>query len=215
MSARRSRIIFGGLLGLVGLVGCGASAGEGEGRAAVVFADNCGVCHGPSGQGNPSIAAPAIAGLPEWYVLHQLTKYREGARGAHADDVEGLRMRPMARTLEERDVGPVAAYVAILPPVAPDRTLQGNAEAGKALYATCQACHGADGKGVEAMKAPPIAQLDDWYIATSLRKFKSGVRGTNPKDVTGAQMRPMALSLKDDAAIEDVIAHIATLSGGQ
>jgi cytochrome c oxidase subunit 2 len=212
MSARRwiLMLVAGTTLG-----GCGAAAGAGEGRAAVVFNDNCGVCHGAAGEGTPSIAAPAIAGLPVWYVSAQLNKFRDGIRGAHADDAEGLRMRPMSRTLEVRDVEPIAAYVAALPPVAPDRTLPGDAEAGKAAYATCSACHGADGKGNEALKAPPIAQLDDWYISTQLYKFKSGVRGVNPKDVTGGQMRPMALTLKDDKAVADVIAHIATLSGGK
>lgn len=197
------------------LGGCGAAAGEGEGRAAVVFRDNCGVCHGANGEGTPSIAAPAIAGLPVWYVSAQLNKFRDGIRGAHADDVEGLRMRPMSRTLEARDVEPIAAYVASLAKVSPDRTLPGDAEAGKAAYAPCTACHGADGAGNEALKAPPIAQLDDWYITAQLYKFKAGVRGVNPKDVTGGQMRPMALTLKDDKAVADVVAHIGTLSGGK
>lgn len=194
---------------------CGAAAGEGENRSKVVFEDNCGVCHGKQGAGNPDIGAPAIAGLPGWYVSAQLAKFRGGIRGAHADDAEGLRMRPMSRTLEERDVEPVAAYVASLPQVAPDRTLPGDAAAGKVAYTPCTACHGPDGKGNEALKAPPIVQLDDWYIQRQLYKFKAGIRGVNPKDVTGGQMRPMALTLKDDKAVADVIAHIATLSGGK
>jgi len=211
MTASRSLLM---LVCSLALGACGASAGEGEGRAAVVFADNCGVCHGPSGQGNPTIGAPSIAGLPAWYVSAQLGKFRDGIRGAHAADLEGLRMRPMSRTIEQRDVEPVAAYVASLPVQAPDRSIHGDAEKGKALYATCTACHGADGKGMEALKAPPIVQLDDWYIASQIRKFKGGIRGANPKDVTGAQMAPMAATLKDDQAVADVIAHIATLSGG-
>jgi cytochrome c553 len=196
------------------LTGCGAAAGQGEGRAEVLFADNCGPCHGVGGEGNPSIAAPAIAGLPEWYVLAQLTKFRDGIRGAHADDTEGLRMRPMARTLLPEDVAPISAYVAALTPVAPDHVVSGDADAGKALYATCAACHGADGKGNQALNAPPIATMDDWYLRSQLGKFRSGVRGANPKDVTGLQMRPMAMTLKDDKAVSDVVAHIATLSGG-
>lgn len=211
MNARRWMLI---LAGCATLAGCGRAAGQGEGRPAVVFADNCGVCHGPQGEGRPDIQAPAIAGLPVWYVKAQLGKFRDGIRGAHADDVEGLRMRPMSRTIVAEDVDPVAAYVAALPAVPPDTTLHGNAEAGKALYATCAACHGPDGKGMEALNAPPIAQLDDWYLATQIHKFKSGVRGANPKDVTGAQMRPMAATLKDDQAVADVVAHLRSLSGG-
>ncbi|HMV65822.1 MAG TPA: c-type cytochrome [Myxococcota bacterium] len=212
MSARRFILL---LAAAATLEACGAAAGTGDGRAAVIFKDNCGVCHGAEGQGTPSIGAPAIAGLPVWYVSAQLNKFRDGIRGAHADDEEGLRMRPMARTLEVRDVEPVAAYVASLAPAAPDRELPGNAEAGKASYTPCLACHGPDGKGNEALKAPPIVQLDDWYIQRQLHKFRSGIRGVNPKDVTGGQMRPMALTLKDEQAISDVIAYVGTLSGGK
>lgn len=212
MSFRRSMLI---LAGCAALSGCGAAAGQGDARASVVYADNCGVCHGPEGKGNPSIAAPAIAGLPVWYVQAQLTKFRDGIRGAHADDVEGLRMRPMSRTIEADDVATVAAHVASLTPDAPDHTiLNGNAESGKALYATCAACHGPEGKGMEALGSPPIVQLDDWYLASSIRKFKTGIRGSNPKDTTGATMRPMAATLKDDQAVADVVAHLRTLSGG-
>lgn len=211
MGARRWMML---LAGSAMLGGCGAAAGQGEGRAKVVFQDNCGVCHGPSGQGNPDIAAPAIAGLPKWYVQAQLVKFRTGVRGAHADDAEGLRMRPMSRTIEETDVEPIAGYVASLPAHAPDRGMHGDAEAGKALYITCTACHGVDGSGMEALKSPPIAQLDDWYIASAIQKFKSGVRGAAPGDITGMQMAPMAKTLKTDDDIANVIAHIATLTGG-
>jgi cytochrome c oxidase subunit 2 len=98
---------------------------------------------------------------------------------------------------------------------APDRELAGDAKAGEALYAPCLACHGPDGKGQELLKAPPIVQLDDWYIASTLRKFRSGVRGANPRDITGMQMAPMAKTLKTDDDIVNVVAYIGTLSGGQ
>jgi cytochrome c oxidase subunit 2 len=211
---RAQRLIL-WLAGSVLLGACGASAGQGEDRAEVIFADNCGVCHGPSGQGNASIAAPVIAGLPQWYVEAQLGKFRDGIRGAHADDAEGLRMRPMSRTILPKDVTPVAAYVASMSLKAPDRELAGDAKAGEALYAPCLACHGPDGKGQELLKAPPIVQLDDWYIASTLRKFRSGVRGANPRDITGMQMAPMAKTLKTDDDIVNVVAYIGTLSGGQ
>jgi hypothetical protein len=47
---------------------------------------------------------------------------------------------------------------------------------------------------------------------TQLKNFKSGVRGTNPQDITGAQMRPMSMILADEQAMKDVIAYIQTLS---
>ena len=192
---------------------CGSAAGQGDARGPVVFADNCAPCHGYAGEGKPSIATPAIAGLPSWYVEAQLGKFRGGMRGAHVDDAPGLRMRPMARALDEEDVSRIAAHVGSMPVQTPDRSAvpHGDAEAGKALYATCTACHGPEGKGNEQLNAPPIAQLDDWYMVTQLHNFKHGLRGAADGDITGAQMRPMAMTLADDQAVADVVAYISTL----
>lgn len=174
----------------------------------------CVSCHGADGTGTPSIQAPAIAGLPAWYVEAQLVKFRTGARGAHPDDLEGLRMRPMSRQMmDDGEVKAVSAYVATLTPKKAPASLQGgDAAAGASAFAACVACHGANGLGNEALKAPPIAGQHDWYLLAQLKKFKGGIRGTNPKDVTGGQMRPMALTLADEQAMKNVVAHISTLA---
>ncbi len=173
----------------------------------------CVQCHGEGGAGDASIGAPPIAGLDAWYVESQLLKFRSGARGAHADDEAGLRMRPMARTLaSDADVKTVASYVAAMPRTTPAVTLHGgDASKGQAAFQTCVACHQQNGQGNQQLSAPPIAGAADWYLLAQLKKFKSGVRGTGPGDATGALMRPMALSLVDEQAMKDVIAHIATL----
>lgn len=175
---------------------------------------SCIACHGAAGEGNASIAAPNIAGLPAWYVEAQLVKFRTGVRGAHPDDLEGLRMRPMSRQLaNEAEVKRVAEYVASLPLVKQAKTLEGgDATAGAAAYATCLACHGPNGAGNEALKAPPIAGQADWYLFAQLKKFKAGIRGANPKDTSGGTMRPMAMTLADEQAMKNVLAHISTLS---
>jgi cytochrome c553 len=117
----------------------------------------------------------------------------------------------MARQLiKEEDLLAVSKTVSKLPKVKSANTLHGDATAGKATYALCQACHGANGEGNKAMKAPPLNQLPDWYIVAQLEKFKSGIRGTNPKDVEGKQMAPMAKNL-DKKAMEDVATYISTL----
>jgi cytochrome c553 len=174
----------------------------------------CAQCHGDDGAGSSETLAPAIAGLPAWFVTGQLQKFRSGGRGTHYDDISGMRMRPMSMWLRsDEDVANVAAYVTSLPKVQAARTLTGgNAEAGKQRYLPCTACHGANGEGNQALNAPPLAGGSDWYQLTSLQKFKSGVRGTNPKDTTGMLMRPMSMTLADDQAMLDVIAYIATLA---
>ena len=174
----------------------------------------CKACHGSDGLGQEFIASPSIAGLPAWYVEAQLMKFRTGVRGAHPDDYEGLRMRPMSQQMMDvGEVKAVSAYVATLTPRKMPQTLKGgDAAAGAASYKVCLACHGPDGKGNEALKAPPIAGQHDWYLFSQLKKFKGGIRGTNPRDVTGAQMRPMAMLLPDEQAMKNVLAHISTLT---
>jgi cytochrome c553 len=173
----------------------------------------CQNCHGLDGAGNTKLAAPAIAGLPQWYVERQLDKFRTGIRGAHPDDLEGLRMRPMSRQMKTEDeVRAVAAYVAAMPKKVADPSVEGgDAAAGAASYAVCLACHGADGKGNQQMNAPPLVGQHDWYLVAQLKKFKGGLRGANPKDITGGQMRPMSMTLADEQAMKNVVAHIQTL----
>lgn len=88
----------------------------------------------------------------------------------------------------------------------------GDATKGKALYATCGACHGANAEGMEALNAPKLAGQEAWYLTRQLQNFKAGIRGTNPKDIYGMQMAPMAQTLPNDQAIEDVVAYILTLA---
>jgi len=180
-------------------------------RGREVF-QTCVPCHQQDGSGNSEIGAPNIAGMNAWYVQEQLEKFRAGTRGAHFSDFEGMRMRPMALSLASADdVRLVAQYVGTLPPARHATSLPGDAQAGAALFATCSACHGDNGAGNQDLKAPRIAGVDDWYLATQLRKFRSGVRGTNPKDREGRLMRPMARTLADEDAVRNVVAYVGTL----
>lgn len=197
------------------LSACAEQAPVGVERGEALF-ESCTACHGDQGQGNQEYGAPAIAGLDAQYVETQLEHFRAGARGAHPDDREGMRMRPMVQTLRhDGDLESVAAYVASLPAPRPDATLSGgDASRGQAIFATCAECHGADGAGNPERSAPRLAGSSDWYLLTQLTKFRAGIRGADPRDATGATMRPMAMSLADEQAMRDVVAYIATLSGG-
>ncbi|MBW2314525.1 MAG: cytochrome c [Deltaproteobacteria bacterium] len=174
----------------------------------------CTQCHGAEGQGNPDIEAPAIAGLPGWYVLSTIQKFKSGGRGMHPEDYAGMRMRPMSLTLRnDDDVTHVAAYVAGLPASQPVPLLEGgDATRGAALYAPCIACHMPDGSGSAALNAPPLQNASDWYLLGQLKKFKGGIRGSNPLDPFGALMVGMSQMLADEQAMKDVIAHIMTLA---
>jgi cytochrome c oxidase subunit 2 len=195
------------------VVALAAPAVRADERGAELFG-LCAQCHGASGEGNQMFGAPRIAGLPAWFVQGQLMKFRAGLRGKHFDDIEGMRMRPMALTLRsDADVDAVAAYVASLPPVVPAATIEGgDAARGAAGYAVCASCHGQRGEGSQEQSAPPLAGMSDWYLLSSTQKFKDGTRGSNMADMSAVMMRPMAMGIADQQAMKDIIAYIATFS---
>ena len=219
--ARASRVLSAVVaLGLATALPVGADEVGGSGVAVADLVRGealfslCAHCHGSEGLGNPDVEAPAIAGLPGWYVQATLLKFRAGGRGRHPEDFAGMRMRPMSLSLRsEDDVSHVAAYVSSLSPTKPAPLLQGgDATRGAALYAVCIACHMPDGSGNPALGAPPLRHASDWYLLAQLKKFKGGIRGTSPLDPTGALMVGMSQTLADEQAMKDVIAHIMTLA---
>ena len=176
----------------------------------------CTVCHGVDGNGNPAIKAPKIAGLAPWYVEAQLNAFRAGWRGTDPADAPGHEMRPVATALpNEAALARAVAYVANFPSIPPPVTIEGDAARGATLYAACAACHGAAGEGNEPLGAPALAGQNDWYLATQIRNYRDGRRGTHPDDARGATMRPFVAALVDDAAIADLVAYVrfVTLQG--
>jgi len=81
---------------------------------------------------------------------------------------------------------------------------------GQAQFAVCGACHGSQGEGNQMLSAPRLAGQSGWYLKRQLKNFKHGLRGTDSGDSYGAQMAPMAATLADDTAIENVVAYIGT-----
>lgn len=171
----------------------------------------CAACHGAQGEGNQALNAPRLSGQGAWYLERQLKLFKLGARGTHEKDVFGKLMAPMTATLvDDSAVADVAAYVASLPDSPAAVTMQGNVDSGRQRYATCAACHGADGRGNAATNAPRLKGMSDWYMARQLENFRDGVRGAHPQDIHGAQMGLMAGMLADEAAIRDIVAYINT-----
>ena len=197
-------------LGIMTAENASAAGDPAKGKAAYAV---CAACHGANGMGNKALNAPRIAGQEPWYLERQLNNYKKGIRGANPKDSYGMQMRPMALTLaNDQAVSDMAAYVSSMPDSKPSEiTVKGDATAGKASYMICQTCHGPKGGGNRALNSPGLTGLQDWYIVRQLKNFKSGARGTKAGDTYGMQMRPMALTLTTDAAINNVAAYIATL----
>ena len=125
-------------------------------------------------------------------------------------------MRPMSRALftDKGDIESVVEYVVTLPIPDPAATAEGgDVEAGEAIYMdACVNCHGRDGRGVDQglpeLYPPSLLHLNDWYIESSLRKYRGGVRGVG--DAAGDNMRTYAEGLADDE-ITNVTAYIMTM----
>jgi len=188
----------------------GAARAEDLERGAELY-ELCTQCHQSDGEGSPLALAPALAGLEPWWISKQLTQFKTGVRGMNPEDTAGLRMYPMSQTLKtDADIAAVTAYVASLPAHKPPATLTGgDAARGQQLYQVCASCHGVDGAGNQAIGAPQLAYQSDWYMLTSLQKYQSGIRSTDP---LAAVMRGMAATLPDDQAKKDVIAYIVSLT---
>jgi cytochrome c oxidase subunit 2 len=72
----------------------------------------CGTCHGPQGQGRWGTNAPRLAGMSDWYLERQLTYFKEGVRGVHADDIYGDQMALVAGVLVgDTAIQDVVAYI--------------------------------------------------------------------------------------------------------
>ena len=132
----------------------GAARRRRRGGQAGLYA-TCAACHGAQGEGNrrdecaqadrpgrlvPGAAAEALqAGRPR-HAREGHVRQDDGADGGHA----GRRCRHRQRRRLHR--GPCRT--------AAPTTVKGNASDGRRLYATCGACHGADGRGIAATNAP-------------------------------------------------------------
>ncbi len=67
----------------------------------------CAACHGVTGMGNPSMGAPALAGLPAGVIVQALTQMAQGQGG-------NAIMQSIARSLNPAERNAVATYFAAL-----------------------------------------------------------------------------------------------------
>ena len=172
----------------------------------------CAACHGQEGEGIQALNAPKLAGQSEWYLRKQLLNYQSGARGAHEDDVYGKQMAPMAATLgNDAAIANVIAHIQTLPDNPAPATIEGDVENGARLYRICAYCHADAAQGVQAMNAPRMAGMTDWYLKRQLENFQQDIRGQHPSDFYGFQMGLMARTLYGEQDVNDLIAYINTL----
>ena len=170
----------------------------------------CKTCHGDYGQGNSKLNAPALANTDSWYLYRQLMNFKKGIRGYLPADTLGVQMAAFACTIKDSlSVSHLVAYIESMPESPLINTVRGDSKKGERTYQSiCGSCHGPQGNGNEAMHAPRLNGLDDWYLKRQILNFQNSIRGAHAQDIYGAQMVPMASLLKGDESINDVIAYI-------
>jgi cytochrome c oxidase subunit 2 len=198
----RARLAF-----VVGGVFMAAAAQAATGQQ--LFAQ-CVACHGAKGEGNPTLAAPAIAGQDAVYLQRQLKNFRAGLRGAQPGDTPGAQMRAIAATLpNDAALASVATYAASLPKTVQKPAAGADLKRGNNLYqGKCGACHGTRAEGNVSLSAPRLAGLDAGYLRRQFQHFAQGMRGAHPGDTYGRQMTMMAKMLATPQELDDVIAYV-------
>jgi len=79
-------------------------------------------------------------------------------------------------------------------------------------FAYCTTCHGTQGNGNPAIRAPKIAGIASWYLERQLKAFRADIRGTQDADEPGHEMRPVAVALPDDRAVARAVAYVQTFT---
>ncbi len=76
----------------------------------------------------------------------------------------------------------------------------------------CTLCHGTEARGNAAVRAPRLAGLAPWYLRAQLKSYQADLRGTHQTDVPGNEMRFIAATLTDEAAVEKVLTRFSKAS---
>lgn len=151
-----------------------------------LFIDNCAACHGNEGHGSALIGAPNLVDQ-DWLYGGSgdavLTSILDGRHGI---------MPPQGGTFDAATIENLANYVLSLSGA---NHWPSKASAGQASFALCAACHGPDGKGMQALGAPDLTDQhwlyggDQTSIEKTIRDGRSGVMPAWRTRLTDAEAR--------------------------
>ncbi len=86
-----------------------------------LFEERCMECHRYNGSGEMTFGSPPLVGLPGWYLMAQIGKFKSGERGAFADDPYGAKMVLSSQFIEsEEALHSVVSYILTLNPKSAD-----------------------------------------------------------------------------------------------
>ncbi|MEA3150782.1 MAG: hypothetical protein QOD56_1721 [Gammaproteobacteria bacterium] len=158
----------------------------------------CVGCHGIENYKNayPDYDVPRLRHQNAAYIVSALQEYKSGER-PHPT------MHAQASSLSDQDMEDIAAYLQGGEPVKPSTEIVGKVPA---QVAPCAACHGENGRGVDAPlnpKPPVLAGQHVDYLEQALTTYHNGRR----KNVV---MDGMAQLLKSEEDIKIVAAYFAS-----
>ena len=192
---------------------------------------SCAACHGADGKGQGG-AFPVMTGIPADEAEKKLTAYRDGdqeyLKSVGLGDRYGT-MAPNAANLSDEDIADLAAFIgdefgggaggaADGGDMAADNggsAVDGDVAAGKQAYASCAACHGADGNG-QGGAFPVLTEMDAADVQKKLIAYREGdqdyLKSVGLGDRYGT-MAPNAANLSDEQ-IANLSVYIADEFGG-
>jgi cytochrome c oxidase cbb3-type subunit 3 len=143
--------------------------GMGEG----VFLVQCAPCHGVTGDGMNGKAANLVKWGNEEAIVASIVHGVKGSNYPLGEMPAGL--------LDEKSAKAVAAFMAQEISALKKTKNPALVEEGRALWATCSACHGEDGKGMEGQAANLSEYGSAKFVADVLNMGKKGDIGNMPK----------------------------------
>jgi len=201
------RMFFKSVVVVAGLAMSFGASAAGDVEAGKAASATCAACHGADG--NSMVANfPKLAGQGAKYLVKQINDIKSGARPV-------LEMTGLLDALSSQDIENLAAYFQSQKS-SPGQAKKELVKKGEVLYrlgnpatkvAACTACHGPAGAGVDLAVFPGLAGQHADYIASQLKKFRSGERNN---DGDTRMMRSVASRLSDKE-IEAVASYISGL----
>jgi len=175
---------------------------------AAAFGDNCAPCHGRGAQGAfgyPNLRDDVWLWGGSLDAIHQTIQH-----GIRSDDSNARNSQMPAfgklGMLKPDQVSDTAEYVLSLSGNAGD---QAAADRGASIFAAnCAACHGADGKGNQALGAPNLS--DELWLY-------GGDKATVVETITNSRggMMPAWSERLDPATVKELAIYVHSLGGGE
>lgn len=162
-----------------------------------LFDDNCAACHGRAGLGDTLLGAPNLADDDWLYGGDGNTLIASITQGRH-----GV-MPAWGPVFGETGVTNLANYVLSLSGAPHDAA---KAATGKAQFAVCAACHGANGQGNKAMGAPDLADKI-WLYGGDLATVEATIRNGRGGVMPGWSTRLSADQIRVVAAYVYSLSH--------